>query len=115
MATRPWVGLTALHIAEWTRAVAQHVFRKEISVREAGVVYAELELDREAGLWLEIDLEESVWEACTHLARRHGPKLGTRTPDSLHVAAALELGVKSFWTFDDGQAKLAIAEGFTTS
>jgi len=28
---------------------------KEISVREAGVVHAEVELDREAGLWLEID------------------------------------------------------------
>jgi hypothetical protein len=56
-------------------------------VRLAGVVDAELELDREAGLWLEIDLPESVWEACTHLARRHGPKLGTRTPDSLHVRA----------------------------
>ncbi|HUD63159.1 MAG TPA: type II toxin-antitoxin system VapC family toxin [Candidatus Sulfotelmatobacter sp.] len=115
MASKPWVWLTPLHIAEWTHAIAQHVFRKEISVREAGVVQAELELDREAGLRLEIDLPESVWEAGTHLARQHGPKLGTRTPHSMDVAAALELGAKSFWTFDDGQAKLAIAEGFTTS
>jgi hypothetical protein len=29
--------------------------------------------------------------------------------------SALELGAKSFWTFDERQAKLAIAEGFTTS
>lgn len=115
MASKPWVWLTPLHIAEWTHAVAQHVFRKEISVRQAGVVHAELELDREAGLWLEIDLPESVWEAGTHLARQHGPKLGTRTPHSLHVAAALGLGAKSFPTFDYGQAKLAIAEGVTTS
>ena len=77
---KPRVWLTPLHIAEWTHAVAQHVFRKEISGREAGVVDAELELDREAGLWLEIDLPESVWEGCAHLARQHGPKLGTRTP-----------------------------------
>ena len=72
MASKPWVWLTPLHIAEWTHAIAQHVFRKEISVREAGVVQAELELDREAGLRLEIDLPESVWEAGTHLARQHG-------------------------------------------
>ena len=35
MASKPWVWLTPLHLAEWTHAVAQPVFRKEISVREA--------------------------------------------------------------------------------
>jgi predicted nucleic acid-binding protein len=115
MASKPRVWLTPLHIAEWTHAVSQHVFRKEISLREAGQAHAELERDRETGLWLEVDLPESVWQTCTKLARQHGPKLGTRTLDSLHVAAALELGAKSFWTFDERQAKLAIAEGFTTS
>ncbi len=115
MASKPRVWLTPLHIAEWTHAVSQHVFRKEISLREAGQAHAELERDRETGLWLEVDLPESVWQTCTKLARQHGPKLGTRTLDSLHVAAALELGAKSFWTFDERHAKLAIAEGFTTS
>jgi len=115
MASKPRVWLTPLHIAEWTHAVSQHVFRKEISVREAGMAHAELELDRENGLWPEIDLPESVWQTCTQLARKHGPKLGTRTLDSLHVAAALELGAKSFWTFDERQAKLAVAGGFPTS
>jgi len=115
MASKPRVWLTPLHIAEWTHAVSQHVFQKEISAREAGMAHAELERDRENGLWMEIDLPESVWQTCTKLGRKQGPKLGTRTLDSLHVAAALELGAKSFWTFDERQAKLAVAEGFPTS
>ena len=115
MASKPRVWLTPLHVAEWTHAISQHVFRKEISLREAGLAHNELDRDRESGLWLEVDLPDSVWQTCTQLARKHGPKLGTRTLDSLHVAAALELEAKSFWTFDERQAKLAIAEGFSTS
>jgi len=49
------------------------------------------------------------------MARRHGARLGMRTLDSLHVAAALELGAKSFWTFDERQAKLAAATALQTS
>jgi len=115
MASKPRVWLTPLHIAEWTHSVSQHVFRKEISVREAGLAHAELERDRENGLWLEVDLPESVWQTCTQLASKHGPKLGPRTLESLHVAAALELGAKSFWTFDERQAKLAVAAGLSSS
>jgi predicted nucleic acid-binding protein len=37
--------------------------------------------------------------------------LGIRTLDSLHVACALELNVKRFWSFDDRQRKLAKATG----
>jgi predicted nucleic acid-binding protein len=115
MAPKPDIWLTPLHFAEWTHAVSQHVFRKEISVREAGLAHAALERDCENGLWLEVDLPESVWQTCTKLGQRHGPRLGTRTLDSLHVAAALELGAKSFWTFDERQVKLAAAEGLPMS
>jgi predicted nucleic acid-binding protein len=38
-----------------------------------------------------------------------------RTLDSLHVASAIEFGAKSFWTFDERQAKLAVAEGLQLS
>lgn len=111
MASKPRVWLTPLHIAEWTHAVSQHVFRKEISLREAGQAHNELERDRANRLWQEIDMPESVWRVCAMLARKHGPKLGIRTLDSLHVASALEMGANAFWTFDERQAKLASAEG----
>jgi predicted nucleic acid-binding protein len=115
MASRPQIWLTPLHIAEWTHAVSQHVFRKEISLHEVRQAHDEWERDRGIGLWLEADLPEAVWRTCTDLALKHGPKLGIRTLDSLHVASALEFGAKGFWTFDERQAKLAAAAGLRTS
>jgi len=56
-------------------------------------------------------MPEDAFELCADLARRYGPKLGTRTLDSLHVACALELKAKQFWTFDERQTKLAKAVG----
>ncbi len=115
MATKPQIWITPLHIAEWSHAVAQHVFRKEISLHEARLASDELERDRGNGLWLDADLPDEVWETCADLARKYGPKLGVRTLDSLHVAAAIEFGAKAFWTFDERQAKLAAAVGLATS
>jgi predicted nucleic acid-binding protein len=114
MAAKPRIWFTTLHRAEWMHAVSQHVFRKEISALEARRAQAELERDLGSGLWLKVDLPESLWDTCAELARRHGPRLGIRTLDSLHVAAALELGAAAFWTFDERQAKLAAAEGLQT-
>jgi len=115
MASKPQIWLPPLHIAEWTHALSQHVFRKEISLHEAHQADDELERDRGDGLWLEADLPEAVWKTCTDLARKHGPKLGVRTLDSLLVASALEFAAKAFWTFDEQQAKLAAAVGLRTS
>jgi predicted nucleic acid-binding protein len=114
MAIKPRLWITPLHLAEWTHAVSQHVFRKEISLQEARRAQEELDRDRGDGLWLEADLPESVWKICKELAGKHGPKLGIRTLDSLHVASALELGAKAFWTFDERQAKLSKAVGLPT-
>jgi predicted nucleic acid-binding protein len=52
-------------------------------------------------------MPEHAFEVCADLARRHGPKWGLRTLDSLHVACALELKAERFWTLDERQAKLA--------
>lgn len=96
-------------------ALSQHVFRKEITALEARRAQAELDRDLGNGLWLKVNLPESAWDTCADLARRHGPRLGIRTLDSLHVAAALEIGARAFWTFDERQAKLASAEGLQWS
>lgn len=60
-------------------------------------------------------MPENAFELCAELARRHGPKLGMRTLDTLHVACALELKADRFWTFDERQAKLAKAAGIKNS
>lgn len=103
--------LTPLHRAEWTNAVAQHVFRKALNDNQARRMHRDFERDRDAGLWNEIALPSSTVETCIELAHVFTPRLGTRTLDTLHVAAALELKAERFWTFDDRQAKLAKAVG----
>jgi len=109
--SHPTLWFTPLHYAEWLHALGQHVFRREISTAEALQLQRDFENDRATGLWMETGLPESAFDVCAELARRHGARLGIRTLDSLHVASALELKAKQFWTFDDRQAKLAQAEG----
>jgi predicted nucleic acid-binding protein len=107
--------LTPLHGAEWTHAVAQHVFQQKISAREAQQVYRHFEEDRKAGLWLEVGIPETAFATCVELARRHVARLGARTLDSLHVASAVDLKANAFWTFDNRQAALAKAAGLKIS
>jgi predicted nucleic acid-binding protein len=114
MASKPRIWFVPLHRAEWMHALSQHVFRKEITALEARRAQAELDRDLGSGVWLKVNFPDSVWDTCAELARRHGSRLGLRTVDSLHVAAALEIGAQVFWTFDERQAKLASAEGLRT-
>jgi len=109
------VWFTPLHLAEWTHAVAQHVFFEKMSDAEAEKVYSQMEQDRSSGMWAETPIPERAFELCADLARRHGPGIGVSTLDSLHVACALELKADRFWTFDERQAKLAKAAGLKIS
>lgn len=83
----------------------------KMSARVAQRAYRDFEKDRTNSVWAEIDLPDAAFELCIELARRHVSRLGARTLDTLHVAAALELGADHFWTFDERQAKLAKAGG----
>jgi predicted nucleic acid-binding protein len=115
LSSSPHVWFTPLHFAEWSHAIAQQVFRGQVSATAVERARRELESDRLTGLWNAIAVPEKAFDVCADLARRHGPKLGMRTLDSLHVACALELKAEMFWTFDERQAKLARAEGLKTS
>jgi predicted nucleic acid-binding protein len=112
---RPSLWMTPLHVAEWAHAVEQHVFRKAISRREADRLVQRFQDHRTQNLWREAPLPDRAFEVCAQLAQRHAARLGVRTLDTLHVASALELKAEQFWTFDDRQAKLALAVGLKTS
>ena len=114
MASSPVVWLTPFHVAEWTHAIEQHVFRGALSRREADLYHQRFQMHRESGIWVEVALPESAFDVCAQLARRHGSRLGLRTLDTLHVAVALELKAERFWTFDERQTKLARAVGLRT-
>jgi predicted nucleic acid-binding protein len=103
--------MTPFHRIEIAHAIAQKVFRRELSAAVADGVHRNLTQDCDAGLWRLADVPSAAFEAGAALARIHVPVLGTRTLDTLHVACAVELKAQQFWTFDERQAKLAKAVG----
>ncbi len=111
----PSFALTPLHLSEWAHALAQQEFRGSLTPAKARQIHADFVSDQSSGVWNHTPLPESAFELCVQLAQQHGPRLGIRTLDSLHVACALELKAERFWTFDERQAKLAKAEGLKTA
>jgi predicted nucleic acid-binding protein len=109
------IWITPFNHAELANAIYQQVFLKRLTLVEAQKVWGEFQRDYISGLWTPVEFPHRAWETCTDLARRHGPTLGVRTLDSLHVACALELKAERFWTFDERQARLAEAVGLDTS
>lgn len=109
------IFLTPLHVAEWTHAIAQHVFRGLMPLSQAERLMDQFQTDRSTGLWIEVAFPENAFELCANLAQKYGPTIGMRTLDTLHVACALELKAERFWTFDERQKKLAKAQGLKTT
>jgi predicted nucleic acid-binding protein len=99
--------LTTFGELEVVNAMGLRVFRKEISPAQAQSSLLEFENDLRDGVFQLRGLPDSILERARQLSRQTTPKLGTRTADLLHVAAALELGVDSLHTFDHHQRKLA--------
>ena len=96
---------------EVVNAIHLRVFRKELSVSQMQASLSDFEKDMRAGIFLLRPLPEQVFEKAGQLSRRATARLGTRTADLLHVAAALELAADHLYTFDQQQRKLARAVG----
>jgi predicted nucleic acid-binding protein len=112
---RPRIWLTPFHETELAHAVLLQVFRGAVSPDRADRAIRDFQVDRDAGMWEITGFPDATFGTAIGLARAYVAKLGTRTLDSLHVAAALELKAERFWTFDERQAKLAKATGLKVS
>jgi predicted nucleic acid-binding protein len=109
------VGITPFGRSEVANTVFRQVFLKKLTPAEANRAWQSFEADCQGGTWDCMELPERAWETSVDLARKHVPRLGVRTLDTLHVACALELKAERFWTFDERQARLAEAVGLNTS
>jgi predicted nucleic acid-binding protein len=78
-------------------------------------VLASLDNDFDEGRYVPAEI---MWRATMRrereISRVYTLSLGCRSLDVLHVATALELGVRAFVTFDRRQAQLARAVGLRT-
>ena len=97
---------------EIVNGICLAAFRKLITMEALSDAMASFEEDFEEGFYIQADL---LWRAAlrraSDLSRKHTPALGCRSLDVLHVASALELGLKNFLTFDRRQQRLAKAVG----
>lgn len=108
----PRVPYTPLHHLEVRNALRVLVGRRRLTIEESSRMLLHLEDDVSSGRLLQvaIDLYE-VFSAAETLSARHASRILSRSLDTLHVAAALELGCSRFVTFDTRQGRLAAACG----
>ena len=99
--------LTTFGELEVVNAMGLRIFRREVSAAQARPALTEFEKDLRDGVFQLRGLTDAVLERAQELSRQTTAKLGTRTADLLHVAAALELGVDCLYSFDLHQRKLA--------
>jgi predicted nucleic acid-binding protein len=103
--------ITTLGRLETANALELRVFRKQISAVAARASVADLEGDLVNGVFELRGLPEEAFDRALQLSRQTSARLGTRTADLLHVAAALEMNADYLYSFDRQQRKLAHAVG----
>ena len=96
---------------ETVNAFSLRVFRNEMQPINRDHAVRDLDNDVQSGLLMLLPFPAGAFERARALAQTHTPTIGVRALDLLHVAAALELGVSSLFTFDQKQHRTARAVG----
>ncbi|MGH9599742.1 MAG: type II toxin-antitoxin system VapC family toxin [Terracidiphilus sp.] len=103
--------ISSLCEVESVNAFSLRVFRNEMTTANMSVAVRDLEVDIRSGTLLLRPFPEAAFARARTLAQSLTPAIGVRTADLLHVAAAIELGARSLYTFDRRQHKTAEAAG----
>jgi predicted nucleic acid-binding protein len=104
--------LTSLHTLEVSNGFRAKVFRAEINEREYEDIKQIWEQDTLTERFVLKEPSWPLWKMeAERLSQVYTRKLGSRTYDILHVAAALLLGVQVFFTHDERQRNMAKSEG----
>jgi predicted nucleic acid-binding protein len=109
--TRGELVVSSFAELETVNALELRVFRKEISSADAAASVAIFSKNASAGAFQRRSLPEDVFKRALQLARQTTARLGTRTADLFHVAAALEIGADHLYSFDRQQRILAHSVG----
>ena len=99
--------ITTFGELEFLNALELRVFRKESSLAQTRASRDDFVKDLRDGVFQLRGLSDEIFDRARQLAQQATSKLGTRTADLLHVAAAVELGADYLYTFDLQQRKLA--------
>ena len=104
--------LTPLAALELRNAFNRAVQRQRITAAQRDALWQDVEADIASGFLVLTPVPaDELHHKARRLSDRYTPRLGTRSLDLLHVAAALVLQAKVFFSFDDRQRKAAVSEG----
>ena len=107
-AFRMSLAFTPCQRHELRNALRLAVFRRDMTAQQCRTLLGTIEADMQTGALAETALTwADVYAQAETLSAGHTEQLGTRGSDVLHVAAAVALGVKEFYTFDTRQKALA--------
>ena len=104
-------------LCHWQRfearnAIRLKAFRGEITSQQMVGSLANFDADIGARVWRPASVDtEQLFRRAEGLSEAHASRLGVRTMDTVHVAAALLLGSELMATLDSRQAQLAVAVG----
>jgi predicted nucleic acid-binding protein len=103
------VLITALGELELVNAIQLRLFRREVRLSEARAANAAFRTDLRDGVFAIRALPEDFYARARQLASKWSAKLGTRSLDIMHVAAAVGLRANVLHSFDARQRRLAEA------
>lgn len=92
---------------ELLNALQLRIFRKELSSAQVKAAHKAIETDLQNRVFQLTPLPERTFERARQISAQTTSRLGTRTADLVHIAAALELAVDSVYSFDNQQRALA--------
>jgi predicted nucleic acid-binding protein len=100
---------------EIVNGICLAAFRRALTPAALTDALASFDEDWSEGRYVQADI---LWRAtlrrASEISRTRTAALGCRSLDVLHVAAALQLGLRTFVTFDARQRRLARVEGLKT-
>ena len=104
--------LIPLALLEFRNTLNLAIVRRRITETERDAFWNRLQGQITAGSFVESPIPGVELHAkARELSDRYTPALATRSLDLLHVAAAVLLGAKVFYSFDERQRKAAAGEG----
>ena len=103
-----------LHEIEIPNAIRLKVFRGEISQAQSETALFAFRSDIDSGRLERFAYDlAGIFSSAERLSLKHSARIGARSMDLLHIAAAIEIGCSHFASFDKRQRECAALEGLT--
>lgn len=110
------IPFSQLHELELTNALRLRLFRREARPKLVDATLAHIGEDLHEGVLRRVAIEwPATFAKALELAHRHTPRVGSRSLDLLHVAAAMLAGSRRFVTADRRQSTIARRAGLRTT